>query len=113
MYVPASNGTVTTVGGPLHKSIKVLGTPFQAVFTPDGSEAFVSNLSGYISVINTATGSFTNIGTAPGSVGLVITGNTLYATSVNEVFVIDTRHRKSLNGVHAHRRPYNQLENSK
>ena len=90
VYVPATNGTVTTVGGPLNKSIKVLGEPFQAVFTPDGSKAFVSNLSGYISVIDTATGSFTNIGTAPGPVGLVINGNTLYATSLNKVFVIDT-----------------------
>ena len=72
----------------------------QAVFNSSGTKAYVSNLLGYISVIDTATGTFTNIGTANGVLGLAINGSTLYATGVNTVFVIDTNSNAITHTIH-------------
>ena len=90
VYVPAFDGTVTPVGGPVNKTINVGGQAVQAAFSPDGSLAYVSNTAGYISVINTATGGIlATIGTPTPVIGLVVSGNLLFATGVNAVYVID------------------------
>ena len=92
VYVPNQlDGTVTPVGGPLSSPITVGGGPWQAVFNPNGTTAYVSNEAGYISVIDTATGTFANIGVATQVFGLALKGATLYATGVNAVYVIDTK----------------------
>lgn len=94
VYVPSQQkpGTVTPIGGPLVGSvIKVGGIAVDVVFNHNNTSAYVTTETKNISVINTATGSVTKIPTHETTFGLAINGTTLYATSINRVYVIDTK----------------------
>ena len=91
VYAPGGRH-VAVVGGPLNgDNIFVKGSPVDAVFNHSNTSAYVTN-AGFtgISVIDTATGSVTTIPTATVTFGLAIRGNTLYATGINAVYVINT-----------------------
>ena len=93
VYVPALDGTITTIDYDtgIIGSIAVGGQPFQVVFNAAGTEAYASNSNQtYISVINTATAAVSQITMPNETVGIVIKGTKLYATSLSEVFFINT-----------------------
>jgi YVTN family beta-propeller protein len=92
VYVPAGR-IVAVVGGPLNgDNIFVNGAAVDVVFNHRNTSAYVTNaFNTSISVIDTATGSVTTIPTATVTFGLAIRGNTLYATGINAVYVINTR----------------------
>jgi YVTN family beta-propeller protein len=93
VYVACTDGTITTIDYDtgLVGSITVGGEPFQVVFNAAGTEAYACNSNQpYISVINTATAAVTQITTPSATIGLVIDGTKLYATSLSEVFLINT-----------------------
>ncbi|HEX6566813.1 MAG TPA: YncE family protein, partial [Chthoniobacterales bacterium] len=93
VYVPCQSptGTVVPVGGPLSgTSIRVGGSPVQAVFNHGNTSAYVTTQTKKLAIINTATGSVTKIATPTPTYGLAMTGATLFVTGINEVFVINT-----------------------
>ena len=95
VYVPCQTnpGTVVVVGGPLTgKIIKVGGkSAVDVVFTGDNSTAYVTTVGKQIAVIDTATGKVSGkINTLTATYGLAILGTTLYATGIDNIYVIDT-----------------------
>ena len=93
VYVACTDGTITTIDYDTDSvgSITVGGEPFQVVFNAAGTEAYACNSQkNYISVIDTATSTATQITTPNPTIGLVIDGTKLYATSLNAVFLINT-----------------------
>ncbi|MBV8275511.1 MAG: YncE family protein [Verrucomicrobia bacterium] len=98
VYVPLSNGTVTTLDyiGNAIGTITTGGWPTQAVFSSDGAEAYVSDSENSdVLVIDTATNTFSTIPTGGPTFGLAIDGTNLYATgTTGAVYVIDTATKK-------------------
>ena len=93
VYVACTDGTITTIDYDtgIVSSIAVGGEPFQVVFNAAGTEAYACNAqNSYISVIDTATAAVTQITTPNPTIGLVIDGTKLYATSFSEVLLINT-----------------------
>ena len=92
VYVPSELSVdVTVVGGPLSGSTITVGVnPLQVVFNHNNTSAYVTNNTTTILVINTANGSVKTLGTATDTFGLARKGTTLFATGINNVFVINT-----------------------
>jgi len=109
VYVPcAISGTVFVVGGPFNaKSIKVgAGGAFDAVLSTNNTSLYVTTGSKQITVIDTATAKVSgHIKTATETIGLVVTGTTLYATGVNNVYVIDTTSNTVVDTIKFHTGP--------